>query len=339
MTDQQTKDAGENGEVSKTRTKAFRFLSTTNITIALTLILLIFAGLTYLSNRSAENRDIDIQAVAIRNEVFNLLGVVVRATGIDDEKMAELKIVRGVEVDVSEDDLRTALELIEKYTLLKPDDADTADFMRVMHALKSRDIDRAVSLFEAQGAGSAYYGDITTDEDVPPKVQAYLFGAMIAASISSLELAREFMELALAEEPNSPSVLLSYALFLHSIEENSASIDLAKTAIVVDPNNPAHYTFLGHVYSESNQMELAELALRLAVTMEPKSAQTFNGLAVVLAYQDKHQEAVEYYRMAIDLDPHDGTQYRNLEISLRQLGRNAEADLAEEKARLYTESD
>jgi Tfp pilus assembly protein PilF len=121
------------------------------------------------------------------------------------------------------------------------------------------------------------------------------------------------------DEPHKPGDLA------HALEHYRA-------ALAAKPADPELLANIGQILVAMNRPAEAAPFLEQAVEAEPFSITARFDLAVAYARSGKLQEAVEQYQALMQSDAADMRVQHNLGLALRQLGRNAEAAAAFERA-------
>lgn len=111
----------------------------------------------------------------------------------------------------------------------------------------------------------------------------------------------------------------------------AAEIALRK-AVAIDPNNALAYLFLGHLRSQAgDQVEALDL-VRRARELDPLFSHTF-ALSSQVAFQARdYPSALEFARQAVAINPEGWVGYVQLGQTLAELGDNANAIAAFDKA-------
>lgn len=110
------------------------------------------------------------------------------------------------------------------------------------------------------------------------------------------------------------------------------ALERYRAALAAKPADPELLANIGQILVALNRPAEAAPFLERAVEAEPFSITARFDLAVAYARSGKLQEAVEQYQALMQSDTADMRVAHNLGLALRQLGRNAEAAAAFERA-------
>ena len=127
---------------------------------------------------------------------------------------------------------------------------------------------------------------------------------------------------------------LDWALqWSHDTGSLDHALDLAQSAIGLNPFQANAYHLLSHVYLWRKQHEQAIAAAEKAIALDPGNADSYAELGEVLAWSGRPEETIELVRKAMRLDPHHPMYYSwNIGHAYRLTGRFEEAIEAQRNA-------
>ena len=105
----------------------------------------------------------------------------------------------------------------------------------------------------------------------------------------------------------------------------SASAQIFRTIISLEPNNAGAYTNLGLALHSQGNLAEAINNYRTAIRLDPNLAIAYNNLGIALDAQGNRAEAITNYRTAIRIDPSNPFAYSNLGAILYAQGNLSEA--------------
>jgi adenylate cyclase len=152
-------------------------------------------------------------------------------------------------------------------------------------------------------------------------------------------LAREFFERAVALDPRYAlaNAYLALALLVENHYGGASdaikqrALDIAATAVRLDPRDSRCHTFLGQVYRFRDEYDLAILHLEHGLVLNPNDSICLIHLGGVLGVSGRAEEGVECVRKAIRLDPYVNFAWGTLALCLYCLRRYEEALAANRK--------
>ncbi|MEP9387996.1 adenylate/guanylate cyclase domain-containing protein [Mesorhizobium sp. KR9-304] len=145
--------------------------------------------------------------------------------------------------------------------------------------------------------------------------------------------ARELFEQAVSLDPQYALAYAYLALSL-MVEGNygaasdltqNRALDLAKTAVRLDPRESRCHTFLGQVHRFRDEYDLAILHLENGVALNPNDAVGIVHLSSALGVAGRPEEGVDLARQALRLDPHVKFAWGTLAFCLYAMKRYDEA--------------
>lgn len=122
------------------------------------------------------------------------------------------------------------------------------------------------------------------------------------------------------------------------------TINDAKKATDMQPNNPQTWLFLAKMYEQIIKINptnaaLAEEAVKKALALMPDNPKILQELATMYIHQEKYKEAEEVLLQAIELDPKDPNYYFKLGNVYKSTGEKEKAKTNYLKAKELTPSD
>jgi Tfp pilus assembly protein PilF len=282
----------------------------------------LLALLTYTSHREEVIKNRDIEAKQYLYEAMELLG-------------AEVRGPHSLEITISprtpeifretKTRLENARRLIEKYSILKPDDTTAQSLIIVYHVLL-QDIDGAKTSLQKL---KTLDGEIS-DSDV------YIFmGMIVGNTFKQTDRAKDYFQKAIELNPKSASAHGFFGAFLHTINENEHAIKMLEKGVLLEPKNTEMLNALGHVLYETGDTQGSIRVLEKAIQSGVADSETYNSLGGIYSQQERYNEAIVNLKKAIDLAPTEGIPWRNLFLVLKKTGRHKEAEEALEQAERY----
>ncbi len=133
---------------------------------------------------------------------------------------------------------------------------------------------------------------LKTIEQNPKNQQAYLYLGSLFEQQGVLEKANRFYEEAVQVDPKSTlgkgAIMSAYSVrgkIAMRSEEFDVALKWFKSALDVQPNNPANYYNLGAFYQQINDLESSALAFEKVVTLDPKDKKAYVTLANIRVSQ------------------------------------------------------
>jgi len=133
----------------------------------------------------------------------------------------------------------------------------------------------------------------------PRNVDALTVCAGILDTVDRKEEAQKYYEQALAIEPESKYLRMSYAGNLASSGKLREAIEIYKKLIDDYPGDQAFYQFIGIAYSYLGEHDQAIFYLKQAIAISPTRSGYFN-LAVACQKAGLAWEAIEYYKLYLE---------------------------------------
>jgi predicted O-linked N-acetylglucosamine transferase (SPINDLY family) len=183
-------------------------------------------------------------------------------------------------------------------------------------------------------------GDLATARDRlleclaldPACVPAYRELAALLARLGFAEEAGACTRLAATHVPQTFADQFEHAEASARLGLTTCAIEHYRSAIALDPRQPAAHNNLGLALEASGQGSEAERAFRAALELGPEIAEIHANLGDVLRRRSAWEEAVERFRTASRLKPDWPEAWNNLGVCLRSLDRAIDAAAAFERA-------
>jgi tetratricopeptide (TPR) repeat protein len=145
--------------------------------------------------------------------------------------------------------------------------------------------------------------------------------------------AERYYRRALELDPTFAEALIGFANLLDSNNRSAAAEPLYRRALALDEANAEAHYHLAILLSGLDRDEEAEHHYRRAVELEPDVAYPHIGYGRFLARHERYPEALAAYDRALAIDPDNAQVWHNTAIALRALGRTAEAEEVERRAK------
>lgn len=165
------------------------------------------------------------------------------------------------------------------------------------------------------------------------KSRLYSLGARpgdIAKAISlhragKLEPARRIYQSLLTANPDHVEALHFLGVLYHQSGQSDLAVASIERAVLLAPDYADAHNNLGNVFRETNQFEAAFLAYQRVVELAPGHADAWNNLGVLLRGRGQYEEADKAYLRAIELNPSHVAARQNRGSLLARLQRFDEA--------------
>jgi len=163
-------------------------------------------------------------------------------------------------------------------------------------------------------------------------VPAYRELAALLARLGFAEEAGACLTLARGHVPQTFVDQFEHAEALVRLGLTAGAIDHYRSALALDPRQPAAHNNLGLALTTRGQGGEAEQAFRTALDLAPEFAEIHANLGDVLRRRSAWEEAAERFRTATRLRPDWPEAWNNLGVCLRPLDRTSDAAAAFERA-------
>lgn len=215
--------------------------------------------------------------------------------------------------------------------LQKAQAKDAASYLRQASRIHPEDVEIRHQLAIAYlGSGQAdevlsTLGQPRTSDDHYLRASAYYLSRRF-------EEADQESELALAQAPDNPQILVLRTRLLQRAGEQDEALKMAQKATTLAPNWDEPYYLAGVSYYFIRRYEQAEQSLARALELNPNSARALFLQSIALANLGKIDDAERVLRRAIALEPENGRLHCHLGILLMRRNENAEAEGSFRKA-------
>ncbi len=137
----------------------------------------------------------------------------------------------------------------------------------------------------------------------PGNPDLYLNLGMVAWKLDMLEAAEKFLRLHNQMAPNAKGAVGNLAGLLRDRQKYEDSVELLRTAIYTDPENPDLWNSLGTTLLESGDPEQAVTFYSEALRLNPAYARGYHNLAFCLDLLGDTDEAIKNWRTSLDNNP------------------------------------
>ncbi|HEX7902143.1 MAG TPA: tetratricopeptide repeat protein [Planctomycetota bacterium] len=142
------------------------------------------------------------------------------------------------------------------------------------------------------------------------------------------DLAEPLIRRGLQRQPDSPFGHALLALCFHHRDDHAAAEREAREAVAQAPDVPFCHYVLGRVLLSAKRIAEAETAALTALDLLPENEGHLALLGQIRIAQKRGAEALELAERGLAIDPNDLNCLNLRIVALRELGRNAEAQLA-----------
>ncbi len=137
----------------------------------------------------------------------------------------------------------------------------------------------------------------------PNNSDLYLNLGMVAWKLDMLEAAEKFLRLHNQMAPDAKGAVGNLAGLLRDRQKYEDSVELLRTAIYTDPENPDLWNSLGTTLLESGDPEQAITFYSEALRLNPAYARGYHNLAFCLDLLGDTKTALEHWRTSLTQDP------------------------------------
>ena len=124
-----------------------------------------------------------------------------------------------------------------------------------------------------------------------------------------LEEAKNELQNALKENPNSIAQLVSLSRVLLVADDFDRATDQVRHALGLTPSNPDALTLYGHCLFREGNFKLAETQYRKSLRLDPRQAGAHLGLGRLYLTKLQPTQSIEAFQNAIDLAPNEEDHY------------------------------
>ena len=129
----------------------------------------------------------------------------------------------------------------------------------------------------------------------------------------------------LTRDPNHVDALHFLGVLYHQIGQTDLAVASIERALVLAPGYADAWNNLGNVLKESNQLEAALRAYRRVIELIPGHADAWNNLGVVLRGRGLYEEAESAYARALESNPAHLAAWQNRGSMLARMNRPDDA--------------
>ncbi len=137
----------------------------------------------------------------------------------------------------------------------------------------------------------------------PSNADLYHNLGMVAWKLDMLEAAEKFLRLHHQMAPNAKGAVSNLAGILRDQQKLEDSIELLRSAIYTDPENPDLWNSLGTTLLESGDPEQAVTFYQEALRLRPDFARGYHNLAFCLDLLGNLDEAIALWRKSLTMNP------------------------------------
>jgi predicted O-linked N-acetylglucosamine transferase (SPINDLY family) len=131
---------------------------------------------------------------------------------------------------------------------------------------------------------------------------------------SDLQQAKEICKRILKKQPNNAEVLYFLGVIYSQLGNYDLAIQNIKKSLQFFPNNPDAYHIIGMSYQSQGMLSEAIEYYQKTIQQRPDYAEAYNNLGNVLKERRRIEEAIENYRKAVQLKPDLAVAYYNLGV-------------------------
>jgi protein O-GlcNAc transferase len=129
----------------------------------------------------------------------------------------------------------------------------------------------------------------------------------------------------LNEYPNNVDALHFLGVIYSELQNQDLAINLINRALQIDPNFADAHNNLGNIYQKVGQIDDAIVHYRKSLQLKPNVAQTYFNLGIALQDKKRINEAIDCYQKALELNLKKPGVYNNLGLALKDKGQVDEA--------------
>jgi len=153
-----------------------------------------------------------------------------------------------------------------------------------------------------------------------------------------LPQAKEICKRILKKQPDNWEVLYFLGLIYSQLGNHELAVQTLKQSVKHYPNNPEAYHLIGISFQEQGKANEAIEYYRKTIQFNPLYAEAHNNLANLLKEIGQTEEAIGHYQKAVDLKPDLATAYYNLGVIYHEKKNHYEAISNLKKALRYDPS-
>jgi predicted O-linked N-acetylglucosamine transferase (SPINDLY family) len=160
-------------------------------------------------------------------------------------------------------------------------------------------------------------------------IQQEIQKALECYQSGDMQQAKEICKRILKKHPNNAEVLYFLGVVYSQLENHDLAIQFIQKSLQSHPNNPDGYHLMGLSFQAKGQLDDAMAYYRKTIEHNPYYAEAYNNLGNILKERRQVEEAIRNYQKAIEIKPDLGTAYYNLGVI------SQERNLPEEAADYY----
>jgi tetratricopeptide (TPR) repeat protein len=149
--------------------------------------------------------------------------------------------------------------------------------------------------------------------------------ALIMIRLGETGEARDFLEYAVKEAPNSPSIWLSYGNLLGDLDDLHGAFAAFERAATLDPHSPDPLFNLGLTAMNAEWLDHAHSAFQRAEKIAPANTAIRNARGLLEQKRSNPDGAIKHYHEAILIDPRDARSRHNMGAALRSVDQTEAA--------------
>jgi tetratricopeptide (TPR) repeat protein len=149
--------------------------------------------------------------------------------------------------------------------------------------------------------------------------------ALIMIALGETGEARDFLEYAVKEAPNAPSIWLSYGNLLGDLGDLHAAFAAFERAAALDPRSSDPLFNLGLTAMNAGWFDHAHSAFQRAEKLAPANTAILNARGLLEQQRGNPDAAIKHYHEAILIDPRDARSRHNMGVALRSVDQTEAA--------------
>jgi protein O-mannosyl-transferase len=296
--------------------------------IAVGLIIVLFAGLTYQRNKVWQD-EVTLWTDVVRKSPqkargYNNLGSAYKKLGQYEDAIREYQTALTLKPDYAMahynigiiykelGQLDNAIRKYQTAVTLKPDYPEAQNNLGVVYKEMGR-LDEALK---------EYNSALTLKPDY---AEAHINRGNVYQALGRREEAIREFQAALTLKPDSPEAHNNLGIVYKDLGRLDEALKEYNTASTLKPDYADPHNNMGNVYQELGRLDKAIQEYKKAVKLKPDSAETYNNMGNAHSMLRHFKEAVHEYEKASVLSPDYADPHYNLGNVLRALGRMDEA--------------
>ncbi|MBL0074542.1 MAG: tetratricopeptide repeat protein [Rhodocyclaceae bacterium] len=230
-------------------------------------------------------------------------------------------------------DFELALKYLDRACQLQPQHLETRQYRQI--AVDQWNSQRIASAFAMQKAGhfaqaeAIYLAILQLD---PNQFDATQLLGVMAMSRRQFELAIEYLNRAIAVNPNFVDGYLNRGTALKGLNRLNEALSSFEQAIALKPEYAEAHNNSGIVLKELNRLDEALASYNRALMLKPDYAEAHNNLGIALKALKRPSDALASYDKALALNPRYAEAHNNRGNALKDLQRMDQALVCYEQA-------